>query len=57
MKNFFFMKDNILDKKMKVMITSYEFSANRKCIADRLDEILKFYALYFTKNDIASAKS
>ena len=57
MKNFFFMKDNILDKKMKVLITSYEFSANRKCIADRSDEILKFYALYFTKNDIASAKS
>ena len=55
MKNFFYVKDNILDKKMKVLIKSYAF-ANRACIADRLDEIQKFYALYFTKNDINKAK-
>ena len=56
MKNFFFVKDNILDKKMKVMIKSYEFTGNRKNLADKMDEIISFYAFYFTDDDLEKAR-
>ena len=57
MKNFFFVKDNILDKKMKVMIKSYEFTGNRKNLADKMDEIISLYAFYFTDDDLDKARN
>ncbi len=51
MKNFFLCKDNILDKKMKVLIKSYTFS-DRKCVKQKINEIVDFYAVFFSKNDI-----
>lgn len=54
MKNFFLCKDNILDKKMKVLIKSYSFS-DRKCVKQMINEIVDFYAVFFTSNNLEKA--
>lgn len=49
------MKDNVLDKKLSIVINSQSF-ANRKQITNKVSEIVHFYAEHFTKNNIDKAE-
>lgn len=55
MKTFFQLKDNVLDKKLSIVINSQTF-ANRKQVANKVGEIVKFYGEHFTKGSIQKAE-
>ena len=46
MKNFFHMKDNIIDKKLTELIDRQQF-ASRKLVNDQINELIDFFALHF----------
>ena len=50
MKTFFQLKDNVLDKKLSIVINSQTF-ANRKQVSKKVGEIIHFYAENFTKGN------
>ena len=51
MKTYFHLKDNVLDKKLAIVINSQTFT-NHKQVAYKTGEIVRFYAEHFTKNKI-----
>lgn len=56
MKTFFHLKDNILDKKLTAIINQQTFVHNRKCVLDKVNDLIGFYAEHFTrKNDRVKA--
>ena len=55
MKNFFENKDNILDKVMTVHIRDHSF-AKRESVKAKINEIISFYALFFTQNSMEKAQ-
>ena len=55
MKTFFQLKDNVLDKKLSIVIDSQTFT-NRKQITSKVSEIIRFYAEHFTNNKLETAK-
>eukprot|EP00347_Sterkiella_histriomuscorum_P000531 403375494 len=54
-KNYFCLKDNIIDKKMTNLIKSYSF-ADKKLVFNLVNDLIGFYAQYFTKNDVLKSK-
>ena len=55
MKTYFHLKDNVLDKKLAIVINSQTFT-NHKQVAYKTGEIVRFYAEHFTKNKISEAE-
>lgn len=55
MKIFFTLKDNVLDKKLAIVINSQSFT-NRKQVTKKVDELVRFYAESFTKGDLQAAE-
>jgi hypothetical protein len=55
MKTFFALKDNVLDKKLSIVVNSQTF-ANRKQIAQKTLELVSFYAENFTKRNLEDAE-
>jgi hypothetical protein len=55
MKTYFQLKDNVLDKKLTIVINSQTFT-NSKQVSHKTGEIIRFYAEHFTKNKIDEAE-
>lgn len=55
MKVFFQLKDNVLDKKLSIVVNSQTF-ANRKQIQTKVSEVMNFYAEHFTQANIKKAE-
>ena len=51
MKTYFQLKDNVLDKKLAIVINSQTFT-NHKQVAHKTGDIIRFYAEHFTKNKL-----
>ena len=49
------MKDNVLDKKLTIVVNSQTFS-NRKQVSRKVSEIVHFYAEHFTKRNVQVAE-
>ncbi len=48
MKTYFQIKDNILDKRLGMIINQRDFVENRKQIHNKIQELLEFYSSNFT---------
>ena len=55
MKTYFHLKDNVLDKKLAIVINSQTFT-NHKQVSHKAGDIVKFYAEHFTKNNLKAAE-
>lgn len=50
MKNYFVVKDNIMDKQFEGLVRRFSF-ADRKLVFNMVNDLISFYAFYFTKKD------
>jgi len=56
MKTYFHLKDNVLDKKLAIVINSQTFT-NHKQVSHKAGDIIKFYAEHFTKNNLKESEN
>ena len=55
MKTYFQLKDNVLDKKLSIVVNSQAF-ANRKQVSNKVQEVVRFFAENFTKGKVEEAE-
>lgn len=54
MKNFFLLKDNIIDKKLEALLNRQQF-ASKKIVNSSINELIDFFAKHFSEGDTEKA--